>query len=197
MGRNARGELARAGGWGPLLGDEGSGYAIALEGLRAVLRARDGCEAATVLADRLPPVLQLVDWDELVSRVYGGQLDREGIAALSPQVFAAARDGDAVAGRIVAAAGAALGRQVGAVAGRLGLGPEVAVACSGGVLSRERPALWPAMAAAASEMGTSALPRAPQLPPVLGAVLLAWRLAGMPVGPGLAEALARAFPDPS
>src|SRR5437763_608728 len=42
VGRNAGGEEARAGGWGPIVGDEGSGYAIARAGLAAVLRAYDG-----------------------------------------------------------------------------------------------------------------------------------------------------------
>ena len=41
-GINAHGEETRAGGWGYLLGDEGSGYDIALKGLQAVARAADG-----------------------------------------------------------------------------------------------------------------------------------------------------------
>ena len=41
-GRNQAGETARCGGWGYLLGDEGSGYAIALAGLHAAMRAADG-----------------------------------------------------------------------------------------------------------------------------------------------------------
>ncbi len=51
--RAADGRTARAGGWGPLLGDEGSGYAIALAGLRAAARAADGRAPATPLTDRL------------------------------------------------------------------------------------------------------------------------------------------------
>ena len=43
----ADGRTARAGGWGPLLGDEGSGYAIALAGLRAAARRCDGRAPAT------------------------------------------------------------------------------------------------------------------------------------------------------
>src|SRR5205085_237532 len=42
FGRNDAGEEARAGGWGPTLGDEGSAYGIARAGLAAVLRAYDG-----------------------------------------------------------------------------------------------------------------------------------------------------------
>src|SRR5689334_17310708 len=52
-GRDRSGMTARAGGWGSLLGDEGSGYAIGLAGLRAVARAADGRGPATVLTDTL------------------------------------------------------------------------------------------------------------------------------------------------
>ena len=194
MGTNRRGERVRAGGWGPLLGDEGSGYAMALEALRAVLRSRDGWDAGTALAQELQEALGLADWDQLVRQVYGGELTRERIAALNPRVFAVARDGDAVAGRIVAAAGAALGRQVAAVAHRLGLVPQAQVVCSGGVLTSERDALWPALADAAAESGVDLRLREPQLPPVLGAVLSAWRLAGLQMDPGLVDRLARHTP---
>ncbi|HEY5611620.1 MAG TPA: BadF/BadG/BcrA/BcrD ATPase family protein, partial [Thermoanaerobaculia bacterium] len=53
FGRNAAGEEARAGGWGPTVGDEGSGYAIAREGLSAILRAHDGRGAPTKMTDLL------------------------------------------------------------------------------------------------------------------------------------------------
>ena len=51
FGVNRAGERARAGGWGHLLGDEGSGYAIGLEALRAVCRASDGRGPQTALTD--------------------------------------------------------------------------------------------------------------------------------------------------
>src|SRR5713226_6843477 len=53
VGRNAAGEEARAGGWGPIVGDEGSAYAIARAGLAAVLRAFDGRGQKTVITDLL------------------------------------------------------------------------------------------------------------------------------------------------
>src|SRR5204862_1881072 len=52
-GRNAQGEAARAGGWGHVLGDEGSGYWIGRLALRAVVRHADGRGRAT----RLTPLL--------------------------------------------------------------------------------------------------------------------------------------------
>src|SRR5881275_3592672 len=52
-GRNESGEEARAGGWGPTLGDEGSAYGIARAGLSAVLRAYDGRGPATRMMEIL------------------------------------------------------------------------------------------------------------------------------------------------
>src|SRR2546430_13778998 len=51
FGRNDAGEEARAGGWGPTLGDEGSAYGIARAGLAAGLRAYDGRGPATTMID--------------------------------------------------------------------------------------------------------------------------------------------------
>src|ERR1700686_136401 len=53
FGRNEKGEEARAGGWGPIVGDEGSAYGIARAGLAAVLRAFDGRGQKTLITDLL------------------------------------------------------------------------------------------------------------------------------------------------
>ena len=63
LGRDAVGTEARAGGWGPLLADDGSGYAIGLAGLRAVFRARDGWGPSTALTQALQEALSLTSWD--------------------------------------------------------------------------------------------------------------------------------------
>src|ERR671926_137105 len=53
FGRNEAGEEARAGGWGPIIGDEGSGYFIARAGLAAIMRAHDGRGPATKMTEIL------------------------------------------------------------------------------------------------------------------------------------------------
>src|SRR5207302_776208 len=70
--RAADGRTARAGGWGPLLGDEGSGYAIALAGLRAAARSADGRAQVTPLTDRLLAAYGLTRPQELIGAVYRG-----------------------------------------------------------------------------------------------------------------------------
>jgi N-acetylmuramic acid 6-phosphate etherase len=131
--RAACGKTARAGGWGPLLGDEGSGYAIALAGLRAAARSADGRAPATLLTDRLLAVYGLTQPQELVSVVYRGG-DRAALAALAPVVMQAAEDGDAVAEAIIREAAAELATAVAAAAGQLDLGSAFPVALAGGLL---------------------------------------------------------------
>jgi N-acetylglucosamine kinase len=172
FGMNARGERRRAGGWGYLLGDEGSGYAIGLAGLRAVCRADDGRASQTVLTDLVIQEHQLSSPADLISRAYG-RWDVPQIAAIAPLVFRAAAGDDAVAQAIVEAAAGELAIAAGAVIQGLGMGHEqFEVVTTGGVwqgsaLLRER---FAAGVAAAAPCAAVVAPRAE---PVQGAVLLA------------------------
>jgi N-acetylglucosamine kinase-like BadF-type ATPase len=136
-GRNAEGVTARAGGWGYLLGDEGSGYTLALAGLQAVVRAADGRGTATILSDRLLEHLGLSKPQELVPAVYGTGRDRAALAALAPLILAAAEEDDTLAKQLVAQAAAELAALVAAVVRRLGLAPQgLPLALAGGLLLR-------------------------------------------------------------
>ena len=190
LGRDESGREARAGGWGPLLGDDGSGYSIGLEALRAILRAEDGWGEKTLLSGELQEAMKLKDWSRLVQKIYNREIDREHIAALCPLVFATARRGDGTALSIISAAGNALGRQVGAVVGRLRLRGAVALSCTGGVF-KEREMLWPSMQRAARQEVDNLQLREPLLPPVLGAVLIARRQAGLDCSREFIAVLAR------
>jgi N-acetylglucosamine kinase-like BadF-type ATPase len=131
--RESAGRTARAGGWGHLLGDEGSGYAIALAGLRAAARAADGRAPATPLTDRLLAALGLSRPEELVAAVYRGG-DRAGLAALAPVVLEAAADGDPASDEIVRSAATELAAATAAAARSLDFGASFPVALAGGLL---------------------------------------------------------------
>jgi N-acetylglucosamine kinase-like BadF-type ATPase len=100
-GRNARQEAARAGGWGHIIGDEGSGYWIGREALAAVMRAADGRGPATRLTDDVLAYFQIADISRLPRIVYDREVPRMSVAALGPIVQKARDEGDAVAGRIL------------------------------------------------------------------------------------------------
>lgn len=100
-GRNAHSEAARAGGWGHMIGDEGSGYWIGREALSAVMRASDGRGPATRLTAAILAHLNLNDLSRLPRIVYDRETPRMTVAALGPIVQEAADRGDVVACRIL------------------------------------------------------------------------------------------------
>jgi N-acetylmuramic acid 6-phosphate etherase len=142
--RSADGAVIRVGGWGHLLGDEGSGYAIGLAALRRVARAADGRAADTLLTDVLLGVTAARAPEDLVR--FAAAAGKRGIAALAPEVLACADAGDAAAAAIRDEAVAALVRLATTAARRAGL-QQPAVALTGGLLDHHRPLRAPLIAA--------------------------------------------------
>jgi N-acetylglucosamine kinase-like BadF-type ATPase len=100
-GRNVRGEAARAGGWGYVLGDEGSGYWIGRHALRAAVRHADGRGRETSLTPRLLRHFGLTGARELIHKVYHEELAPSDIGGLARYVQMARDDGDLVAAGIL------------------------------------------------------------------------------------------------
>jgi N-acetylglucosamine kinase-like BadF-type ATPase len=111
-GLSAAAPVDRCGGWGPLLGDEGSGHAIGLAGLKAAMRAADGRGPETILREALLRRFAVAEAAELVGRLHAPEVGRREIADVAREVIAAADVGDAVASAIIAAAAADLAAHV-------------------------------------------------------------------------------------
>ncbi|MBN9518532.1 N-acetylmuramic acid 6-phosphate etherase [bacterium] len=171
--RAADGRTARSGGWGYLLGDEGSGYAVALAGLRAAARAADGRGPGTVLTDKLLAAFGLERPEELVGVVYRG-CDRPALAALAPLVLDAA-DACPVAAEIASAAAAELASAAAAAAQKLGYGRSFPVALAGG-LFESRADYCARFLTALADRGLTPEPVAVVREPAEGAVRLALAL---------------------
>lgn len=115
------GEQARSGGWGHLLADEGSGYMIGLEGLRAILQGVDGRGPETSL---LPVIFEVLGFDlseprSVIQYVYGEKGTKANIANLARYVFQEAAKGDAASVRIVEAQAKELARTISPVFNKL------------------------------------------------------------------------------
>lgn len=113
-GRDPQGHAVRVGGWGSLLGDEGSGYWFGLEGLRAVIRAFDGRGPATRLTQTLLPALHLPEPGALPVWIAGAS--KGDVASLAPRVLELALEGDTTARAILSRGLGALGRYLEVVA---------------------------------------------------------------------------------
>ncbi len=109
-GRNPAGAEEHVGGWGPLIGDEGSGYDIAKDALAAIVRAHDGRSPETALTQSLFSAIDIREIGDLKRFLYDPAVKRHKLAALARYVFEAARAGDAVAGQLLLHAGSRLAR---------------------------------------------------------------------------------------
>ena len=134
FGRNAAGQTARAGGWGHLFGDEGGGFDLARQALRAALRHEEGWGPPTALYPMLLEATAAASADNLLHRVYTTEISRQKVASLAALVDRAAVAGDAVARDILHAAAQELATLTASVRGQLfETGNTVKVAYIGGV----------------------------------------------------------------
>ncbi|MGL6094557.1 MAG: N-acetylglucosamine kinase, partial [Fimbriiglobus sp.] len=175
--RTPDGRDGRCGGWGYLLGDEGSGYRLVVAGLRAACRAYDRCGPPTALVAKFLARMRLTDAPGFIDAIYQGAWDRAALSAMAPVVLEAAAAGDAVAADIVRTEAGELAKTAASAVRNLGLPTtDVPVALTGGVILESEPYR---AAVLAGLRAAGIVPGAVQLvdDPVLGAVVLARRLA--------------------
>lgn len=139
-GRGADGTTARAGGWGHILGDEGSAYDIARQMLHAVTRSADGRVGATALTALVLGELGLETPAQLIAWAYRPETGKREIARLARLADTAAAGGDRTAEDILCRAGREMAVCADAVARRLGFGAgPFPLVTAGSVLLHSRP----------------------------------------------------------
>jgi len=163
------GRTLRVGGWGHLLGDEGSGYAIGLAGIHELAKVADGRSAARQLAELLLPAMGVDDFDKLVR--WTTAASKREIAALAPLVLQAT---DQEARQIALQAAAELAEQIWTATRQLGPWSDTGVplALSGGLIAPGRPFRELLLAALASH-SPDYRPLADSVDGARGAALLA------------------------
>ena len=141
-GRDSSGKTARAGGWGPWIGDPGSAYDIGRRAVEAALRARDHLGPSTALGAEIlrseeAEKLKAEDWDSILERI--AKHPDAVFPKLFPVVIAAADAGDAVAQQILASAAKSLASLAKAVIDSLSLNDQPFIlAKSGGVFGHSK-----------------------------------------------------------
>jgi N-acetylglucosamine kinase-like BadF-type ATPase len=178
-GRNAEGRTARAGGWGYVFGDEGGAFDVVRQAVRAALRQEEGWGHTTALRQILLEATGAPDMNDLLHRFYTPAYPRARIASCAKLVDEAARQGDAAARDILHSAAQALATFVAAVRKQLFHRGELAqTSYIGGVfhseILRERFAML-------VELESDAPVHLPAFGPAAGALIEAYRLAGLHV----------------
>jgi N-acetylglucosamine kinase-like BadF-type ATPase len=167
-GVNAAGESVQVGGWGYLMGDEGGGYWIGMEGLKTVMRAENDETDLTGLSAIILEKLELKTSRDLIRWLYGAdKVQIRQVAALAPLIMQAADGGDSVAQQIIHRAAEELAQLGGTVKKRLKMDkPKIGFA--GGLLGEPNLLSRRLMELLKLEDFPQAL-----YPPVIGAALLA------------------------
>jgi glucosamine kinase len=194
FGITSDGREAIAGGYGFLLGDEGSAFNVGLKAIAAAARAADLRGEPTAL---LPIVVEHFGVEtirDITRVVYRAGFHREQISLLSPKVAAAGRDGDAAAIAILNYAGEELALTgLGVIRQLFSADESVDVFMTGGVFSAGEHVLGP-FRAALSRGWPEAEAREPRFPPAVGGLILAAKSLGIETDGAWLDAVAASLP---
>ena len=173
FGMNKFGDERRAGGWGNILGDEGSAYYISRKALAAACRAYDNRVPKTELVDVLIKYFELKNFTDIVKKIYAEESSPQRIASLAPIVGDMAKADDRVAIDIMKDAAKELALLAKAVIVGLNMADEkFEVAVSGSVFKAGDILIKPF-----TKLIKAGSPKAqviqPKFEPTMGAVLLA------------------------
>jgi glucosamine kinase len=177
FGVGADGRAWRAGGWGHLLGDEGSGHWFGTESIKAALRDREDSGPATALGDAAVEFFGAPSVEALVTRVYSQPLSKSEIAAFAIETARLAEHGDTVACELYARGARLLSGQIAAVIRRTGLAGPFPVGLIGSAFKAGAVFVEP-LTRAVHELSPQAQVSVVEMAPVGGSLLLALRACG-------------------
>lgn len=187
-GRAADGRTWQTGGWEALISDEGSGYFIAREAMAAAVRMADGRAVETALHKLVFDWLGISQVADILPRLQDPSFTRAAIAGFAPAVVHLAEKGDPAALEILNHGAQLLAEMVTANHKQLPTGEPPHVVITGGLGTADTIYQTKIRAAIHAQL-PSAQVHQPELPPAVGAALLAIEQAGEPVSVGLLDGL--------
>jgi glucosamine kinase len=171
------GSAWRAGGWGHLLGDEGSGHWFGTESIKAALRDREDSGPRTALSEAAIDFFDAPTIEALATRVYSQPLTKSEIAAFAIETARLAEHGDAVACELYERGAGRLGEQIAAVIRRTGLAGSFPVGLIGSAFKAGAVFVEP-LTRAIHELASDAQVSVVEMTPVGGSLLLSLRACG-------------------
>ncbi len=193
-GVTAQGNEAIAGGYGFLIGDEGSAFHIGLRAIAAACHGDDLRAQPTTLQEVVRDHFEVERVRELPRIIYAAGFSRERISLLAPKVVQTAEAGDVAATEILQNAGEELARiALGVVRQLFEPGTPVAIYKTGGVFKAGELVLEPFRNRLRHEW-PEAEPREPRFPPAIGALILAAQSVGIVVDDAWLDKVATTLP---
>jgi N-acetylglucosamine kinase-like BadF-type ATPase len=177
FGVGSDGRAWRAGGWGHLLGDEGSGYWLGVQSIKAALRDREDSGPPTALSDAAAAFFEAPSVEALAAKVYSKPLTKGEIAAFAIETAQLAERGDAVARELYERGAHELAQQIAAVIRRTGLEGEFPVGLIGSAY-KAGPVFVDPLTRAIHALSPQARVAVVEMAPVGGSLLLAARACG-------------------
>ncbi len=166
--RTEDGKILRAGGWGKIIGDEGSGYSIARDALSTIMRHHDGRCEKTELTKKAFKHFDVSSHDELIVKVYHEKVD---IASFTPRVIEAELEHDHITHSILVKNAGELAELVRVLVMQVRPKKKLPVSLMGGLLESENP-----YSKMVKEKIISSLPniviQKPKFPPAFGAAII-------------------------
>jgi N-acetylglucosamine kinase-like BadF-type ATPase len=172
FGMNAEGKRWMAGGWGHLVADEGGGYWLGIQAIKAAAAAYDGRGDPTLLHDAVLEALEINSISQIMQRLYAAKISIADIARLSHVVVRAAERDDAVAQGIIGQGMDEIARCVEAVTRALRFGDATTLVCVGG-MTRAGSIITEPLTAAVHRYLPNCRIETPRFSPAVGAALLA------------------------
>jgi len=188
FGINHRGDRVRVGGWGHILDDEGSGYAMSIQGMRACVHAHDGRGPATTLGSKVFEYFDLCELQDLVRLLYRTDTPRTKIAGFAPSVVEAAERGDQPAQQILRGCARDLAALAAVAARRVEFCAPLKITLAGGLARSGEPFEPMVKQEITRQIANCRIPN-PVLPPIGGAAIRALARIGVCMSNNLAKNL--------
>jgi N-acetylglucosamine kinase-like BadF-type ATPase len=171
-GRDDNGNYARSGGWGYLLGDEGSGYYIGLEAIKLCLKQYEAGSDKSDLMSIILLEFGLDDITQVIPRIYSEAINRQKIAEIAPIVLDAAMEGNSEARIIAEKAGHELSDLVRTILNRLSYTKKPVKLCLTGGVFEKHEAIVPVIT---DDLKDEVELTGPEFSPAVGAILIAMK----------------------
>jgi len=183
-------ELRHTGGWGYILGDEGSAYHIAITGIQAAIAAYDGVGPETALKKMVEAHYGIADMRDLVNLFYDPPIQREQVSLFAQDVATCAEAGDGVAKEVLSRSAKHLAKTM-LVLLLPFTGQELPMGISGGVFENNAPFRAAFEEEVKSQFNTVRISKL-NYPPHIGALFICSKKLGLPVDGAFLENISMA-----